>query len=137
MRFLSMIRINEAAGQVPGEQLMQDMGKLIEEMTREGTLVHTAGLRPTAEGRRVRLHKGQLSMVDGPFTETHEVIGGFAIIEAPSMQVAIELTKRFLRVHGDGWELECEVRQLDGPEFGSGTCAGVNQTPAMASSERR
>ena len=118
MRFLSMIRINEKSGQVPSEQLMHDMGKLIEEMTREGVLVRTAGLRPTAEGARVRLRRGQLSTVDGPFTETKEVIGGFAILEAESMQKAIELTKRFLRVHGDEWDIECEVRQLDGPEVG-------------------
>ena len=119
MRFLSMIRVNERAGQVPSEQLTSDMGKLIEEMTRAGTLVHTAGLRPTAEGRRIRLRKGQLSTVDGPFTETKEVIGGFAIVEAPSMEAATELTKRFLLIHGDAWEIECEVRQIDGPEFGS------------------
>jgi hypothetical protein len=56
--------------------------------------------------------------VDGPFVETKEVIGGFAILEAPSMDAAIEQTTRFLRVHGDGWDIECEVRQLDGPEFG-------------------
>ena len=118
MRFLSMIRISEKGGQVPSEQLMHDMGKLIDEMTREGVLVRTAGLRPTAEGTRVRLRQGQLSTVDGPFIETKEVVGGFAILEAESMQKAIELTKRFLRVHGDEWDIECEVRQLDGPEFG-------------------
>lgn len=119
MRFLSMIRIDERTGQVPSEQLMRDMGALIDEMTREGVLVLTAGLRPTAEGRRVRLHNGQLSTVDGPFTETKEVIGGFAILEAPSLEAAVALTKRFLRVHGDEWELECEVRQLEGPDFGA------------------
>ena len=119
MRFLSMIRIDENSGQVPSEQLMRDMGKLMDEMTREGVLVRTAGLRPTAEGKRVRLRKGQLSTVDGPFTETKEVIGGFAILEAESMPAAIELTRRFLLVHGDGWDIECEVRPLDGPEFGS------------------
>ena len=119
MRFLSMIRVNENGGQVPDEQLMHDMGKLIDEMTREGVLVRTAGLRPTAEGARVRLRKGKLSTVDGPFTETKEVIGGFAIIEAGSMKEAIEHTRRFLQVHGDTWEIECEVRQLDGPELGS------------------
>lgn len=81
MRYLSMIRINEKRGQAPSEQLMQDMGKLIEEMTRSGALISTAGLRPTSEGVR-------------------------------------ELTRRFLRVHGNEWDLECEVRQLDGPEFG-------------------
>ena len=119
MRFLSMIRVNESAGQVPSEQLMHEMGTLIDEMTRAGSLIRTAGLRPTKEGRRVRLHKGQLSTVDGPFTETKEVIGGFAMLEAPSMEAATELTKRFLRIHGDAWEIECEVRQLDGPEFGN------------------
>jgi hypothetical protein len=120
MRFLSMIRVDENSGQVPSEQLMHDMGKLMDEMTREGVLVRTAGLRRTAEGKRVRLRKGgQLSTVDGPFTETKEVIGGFAILEAESMAAAIELTKRFLLVHGDAWDIECEVRQLAGPEFGS------------------
>ena len=121
MRFLSMIRINENSGQVPSEQLMQDMGKLIDEMTREGTLVRTAGLHPTREGTRVRLQGGQLSTTDGPFTETKEVIGGFAILEAKSMQEALELTKRFLKIHGDGWDIECELRQMDGPELGAST----------------
>lgn len=118
MRFLSMIRIDEKRGQAPSEQLMQDMGKLMEEMTRSGALVSTAGLRPTAEGVRVRLRAGKLSTTDGPFAESKEVIGGYAVLEARSMQEAVELTKRFLRVHGDEWDIECEVRQLDGPEFG-------------------
>jgi len=121
MRFLSMIRIDENSGRVPSEQLMTDMGKLIEEMTRQGTLIQTAGLRPTKEGVRVRLRNGKLSTVDGPFAETKEVIGGFAILEAASMPEAIELTKRFLRIHGDEWDIECEVRQLDGPDFGAAT----------------
>ena len=118
MRFLSMIRVDENSGQLPSEQLMHDMGKLIEEMTRAGTLISTAGLRPTAEGVRVRLRNGKLSMTDGPFAESKEVIGGFAILEASSMKEAVELTKRFLKVHGNEWDIECEVRQLDGPEFG-------------------
>ena len=118
MRFLSMIRIEENTGQVPSEQLMSDMGKLIEELTRTGQLVSTAGLRPTSEGARVRLHRGgKLSVKDGPFTETKEVIGGYAILEAKSKDEAIELTRRFLKVHGPEWDIECEVRQLDGPEF--------------------
>jgi hypothetical protein len=119
MRFMSMIRIQENTGQVPSEQLMNDMGKLIGELTATGQLVSTAGLRPTAEGVRVRLRRGALSTVDGPFTETREVIGGYAILEAGSKEEAVELTRRFLKVHGDEWDIECEVRQLDGPEFGS------------------
>jgi len=118
MRFLSMIRIEEKEGQVPSERLMNDMGKLIEEMTRDGSLVRTAGLRPTKEGKRMRWNRGALSTVDGPFVETKEVIGGFAILEAKSMSEALALTKRFLEIHGDEWNLECEVRQIEGPEFG-------------------
>ena len=119
MRFLSMIRIDENSGLVPSDELMQNMGKLIEEMTREGKLIRTAGLRPTAEGVRVRLRRGKLSSVDGPFTETKEVIGGFAILEAGSKEEAIELTRRFLKIHGDTWDIDCEVRQIEGPEFGT------------------
>jgi hypothetical protein len=113
MKFLSMVRINENAGVPISEKLMQDMGKLMEEMTRSGKLVSTAGLRPTKEGVRVRQDHGKQSVTDGPFVETKEVIGGFAVLEAKDMAEAIELTKRFLRVHGDEWNIECEVRQME------------------------
>ena len=93
MRFLSMIRVDERAGQVPSDQLMQDMGKLMDEMTRAGVLVRTAGLRPSAEGRRVRLRKGQISTIDGPFSETKEVIGGFFLIEEPNLEAAMATSK--------------------------------------------
>ena len=53
------------------------------------------------------------------FTETKEVVGGFAILEAGSLQQAIELTRRFLKIHGDTWDIECEVRPLVGPDFGA------------------
>ena len=119
MRYLSLIRADEKRGLAPSEQLMQDMGKLIEEMTADGTLVRTAGLRPTREGFRVRNRRGKLSVLDGPFTESKEVIGGYAVLEAKSKEHAVELTKRFLEVHGDEWDIECEVRALDGPEFGA------------------
>ena len=119
MRFLSMIRVQENTGQVPNEQLMSDMGRLMDELTRTGQLVSTAGLRPTAEGVRVRLARGGgITVADGPFTETKEVIGGFALLDARSKEEAVELTRRFLAVHGPEWEVECEVRQLDGPDFG-------------------
>ena len=113
MRFLSMIRLNENRGLKPSEQLMADMGQLIDEMTKAGTLLETAGLRPTAEGARVRLTHGNLTLRDGPFTESKEIIGGYAMLQADSMDEAIECTKRFLRVHGDEWDIECEVRQVD------------------------
>ena len=120
MRFLSMIRIEEKEGQAPSERLMNEMGKLIEEMTRDGSLVRTAGLRPTKECKRMRWNRGALSTIDGPFTETKEVIGGFAILEARSMTEALVLTRRFLEIHGDEWDLTCEVRQIEGQELGSG-----------------
>jgi len=108
-----MIRFNENGSRRPDERLMNDMGKLIEEMTAEGILIDTAGLRPTAEGKRLRLSGGRISQVDGPFTETKEMIGGFAIFEAASMDEALRATRRFLDVHGAGWELECEVRLME------------------------
>lgn len=117
MRFLSMVRVAENTGQVPSERLMNEMGKLIQEMTAAGVLLDTAGLQPTAKGVRVRLRDGKLSTVDGPFTETKEVIGGYAILKADSMDEAVELTRRFLLVHGDEWNLDCEVRQLEEPDF--------------------
>ena len=86
MRFLSMIRIEEDPGQVPSEQLMSDMGKLIEELTRTGRLTSAAGLQPTSKRARVRLRRSKLSTIDGPFAETKEVIGGYAILEAESKE---------------------------------------------------
>ena len=118
MRYLSMIRVDEKLGVVPSEKLLSDMGKLVQEMTRAGKLVLTGGLRPTAEGKRVHLAKGgNLTTTDGPFAETKEVIGGFAILEAGSMDEALELTRRFLKVHGPEWEVTCEVRQMEGGDF--------------------
>jgi hypothetical protein len=112
MRFLSIVRIDENSGLQPSPKLMADMGKLMEELTREGKLIDTAGLMPTAEGTRIRLSGGKLSMVDGPFTEAKEVIGGYALLETASKEEAIEIARRFLKVHGEEWNVECEVRQL-------------------------
>ena len=118
MRYLSMIRVSETTGQKPSERLMEEMGKLIEELVGEGKLIRTAGLRPSAEGFRMRSRHGTISTTDGPFTESKEVIGGYAVMEADSKEEILELTRRFLAVHGDEWDLECEVRPLDGEEFG-------------------
>ena len=113
MRFLSMVRVQENNGQCgPSERLMADMGKLIEEMTAKGILIETAGLRPSSEGVRLRNNHGKLSRTDGPFTEAREVVGGYAILEAGSLAEAVEATNRFLEVHGDEWNVECELRPL-------------------------
>lgn len=117
MRFLSMIRVNENSGLAPSEQLMNDMGELMKEMSEAGVLLDTAGLRPTAEGVRIRLRHGKLSVTDGPFTESKEIIGGYAMIQAATREEAIDWTSRFLKVHGDEWDIECEVRQVEEPGF--------------------
>ncbi|MGH7657377.1 MAG: YciI family protein, partial [Gemmatimonadales bacterium] len=90
MQFLSLIRTAENTGQKPSERLMNEMGKLMDDLTRNGSLVATAGLRPTAEGVRVRSNRGNLTKTDGPFTETKEVIGGYALLKADSMDEALE-----------------------------------------------
>jgi hypothetical protein len=112
MRFLCVYKPSKGEGGPPTQAEMAAMGKLIEDMTREGVLVSTEGCQPSAKGARVRLSGGKISVTDGPFVETKELIGGFAILETKSKEEAIELTKRFLRVAGDG---ETEVRQLHEP----------------------
>ena len=119
MRFLSLIRVPENTGKEPSERLMSEMGTLMDEMTKAGKLLDTAGLAPTAKGKRVSLRSGRISIVDGPFTETKEVVGGYAMLDAASLDEAIELTRRFVALHvADGWEIDCEVRQLQEADFG-------------------
>jgi len=119
MRFLSLVRVEENTGKQPSERLMTEMGKLMTEMTEAGKLLDTAGLAPTAASKRVRLRAGRISVVDGPFTETKEVVGGYAMLDAASLDEAIALTERFVELHiADGWELECEVRQVMEADFG-------------------
>jgi hypothetical protein len=109
MRFLCLYKPAKEEGAPPTQQEMAAMGQLIEEMTRAGVLLSTEGCQPSAKGARVRLSEGKVTVKDGPFTEAKELIGGFAIIEVKSKEEAIELTKRFLDVAGDG---ESEIRQL-------------------------
>jgi hypothetical protein len=108
MRFLSIYK-HEERTIPPTAAEMETMGKLIEEGMKAGWLVATEGCLPSALGSRVRRSNGKLSVTDGPFTEAKEVVGGFAILKANSKKEAIELTRRFLNVAGDG---ECELRQL-------------------------
>jgi hypothetical protein len=93
----------------PTEEHMAAMGKLIADMAKDGTLIATDGLQSSSKGARVRRSGGKTTVIDGPFTETKEVVGGFAIVEARSKEHAIELAKRFLEVVGEG---ESEVRLM-------------------------
>ena len=110
MKFLCVYKAAE--GVAPSQQHMEDMGKLIGEMTAAGMLLGTEGCLPSALGARVRRANGRITVTDGPFTESKEVIGGFALIKVKSKDEAMQWTRRFLDVAGDG---ECEIRQLNEP----------------------
>ena len=85
------------------------MGKLIEKMTKAGVLLATEGCQPSSKGARVRVSGGKAKVTDGPFTETKELVAGFAMIQVKSKAEAIEWTRRFLKVAGDG---ESEIRLM-------------------------
>lgn len=112
-RYLSLIRVDENDNPGgPSDALMQRMGELIEEMTKAGVLLDTAGLTPSAQGSRVHYEGGQISVTDGPFTETKEVIGGYALMQAKDKAEALEWTQRFLRIHEPEWTVTCELREV-------------------------
>jgi hypothetical protein len=111
MRFLSIYKTAERTTP-PTPEEMAAMGKLIEEGMKAGWLLATEGCLPTALGARVRRSNGKLTVTDGPFTESKELVGGFAILKANSKEEAIELARQFLQVAGEG---ECELRQLYEP----------------------
>ncbi len=115
MRYLMLIRIDPATAPTvgPDPSLEEDMGNLIEEMTKAGVLLDTNGLRPLEEGTRVRLAEGKTTVVDGPFTESKEIIGGYLLLQTRSQEEAVEWASRFLRLHGPKWTMELEIRALD------------------------
>jgi len=119
MRFMTIFKPasfkDMEAGVPPSPEHMAAMGQLIGELAQSGVLLLTDGLQKSAKGARVKQTDGKITVTDGPFTEAKELIGGFAIFELKSKEEAIELTKRFLSVAGDG---EVEIRQMqDRPAF--------------------
>jgi hypothetical protein len=86
----------------PSKEYMDQMNKLIEDSMKSGELVATGGLTPLQHGARVVQTSGKVTITDGPYIESTEIIGGFAILEVPSKEAAIESSKRFLKVAGDG-----------------------------------
>ena len=119
MRFLSIYKTVER-NSPPSQEEMTTMGKLIEEGMKKGWLLGTEGCLPSALGARVRKSGGNITVTDGPFTESKELVGGFAILNANSKEEAVELARQFLEVAGEG---ECELRQL---YDGAGPCAEVD-----------
>jgi len=103
----------------PPQELMEAIARLSAQETKEGKLVASGGLAPTAMSSRVRLSAGRLAVLDGPFTEAKEVVGGYAVMEFNSREAAVESAVEFMELHKKhwpGWEGETEVRQILGPD---------------------
>jgi hypothetical protein len=118
MRFMMMVNHPENLGPPP-PGFVEEMVRIAEEASKSGALVFSGGLAPTARSTRVRLSGGKINAIDGPFTETKEIVGGFAIFEFKSKEEAIESARSFMELHKKfwpGWEGETQVRQIVGPE---------------------
>ena len=118
MKFMMIVKHKEGYG-FPPKELMDAIAKLSEESVNAGTMLGSGGLHPTATGARVLLSNGKVSVVDGPFTEAKEIIGGYAQFELKSKEEAVQSAVKFMELHKKhwpGWEGETEVRQMYGPE---------------------
>jgi hypothetical protein len=118
MKFMMLVKHAENQGPPPKE-LMDAIAILSEEAAKDGTMLGSGGLAPTTQSTRIRVSKGQLTVIDGPFTEAKEVIGGYAQFELKSKEEAIKGATRFMELHKKhwpGWEGETEIRQIFGPE---------------------
>lgn len=122
MKYLTFIRHAESYREAgPPAALMEAMGTFVEESLKNGTLVDTGGLRPSKDGVRVRLANGRITVKDGPFTESKEVIGGWAILDVESKEEATRIATEFMELHRRHWpgfEGESEVRPMFEPGTG-------------------
>ncbi|QPP09782.1 transcriptional regulator [Streptomyces bathyalis] len=114
-RYLTMIRIDEqnAPTDDPGPEFQERMNALLEEITKAGVMLDTAGLTPTSESTRLTWSGGRVSYTDGPFTESKEVVGGYSLIQAKDKAEAMEWARRFLEIHPAHWEVTAEVREIE------------------------
>ena len=117
MKYLMLIKHTESHRKQPIPQgLMDAMGEFVAEGFKSGVLKDTAGLKPTADAFRIRQSGGTLHVTDGPFAETKEVVGGFAMIEVKSHDEARDVARQFMELHRVHWpefEGECEARPLE------------------------
>lgn len=122
MRYLCFIRHSEKhREQGPPAALMQAMGEFVQRSMKDGTLVDTGGLLPSKDGVLIRLEGGKIQVTDGPFTETKEVIGGWAILEAKTKADAVRIGTEFMELHRKHWPEfvgESEVRPMFAPGDG-------------------
>ena len=117
MKFMTMVSSAETNGPPP-PALMAAIFQLGEEAAKKGVLVQQGGLHRSERGARVRIRKGKLIVTDGPFSESKEIVGGFAVYGVASKEECIEWTKRFMELHREhwpGWEGEAELRQIYEP----------------------
>jgi hypothetical protein len=115
MRYLGLLKADKdsEAGTPPSPELLERMGHFIAEISKAGVMVDTNGLKPSKFGCRVKLADGKVTVTDGPFAESKELVASYAIFETPTMKEAVHWTTRFLQVLGRG---ECEIRPIYGPE---------------------
>jgi hypothetical protein len=122
MKYLTFIRHAESYRQSgPPAALMEAMGNFVEKSFKDGTLVDTGGLLPSKEGVRVRLANGRITVTDGPFTETKEIIGGWAILQTDSRAEAVRIATEFMELHRQHWpefDGESELRPMFDPGMG-------------------
>jgi hypothetical protein len=123
MRVMLMIKGDPQPGAAPSEELLTAMGRYNDELKQAGVLVDLAGLLPSVMGRRVKLSGGDRTVIDGPFTESKQLIAGYWILQVQSMDEAVEWAERFpfeawSRIYpGEyGAEVEIEIRQVFEPE---------------------
>jgi len=121
MKFLCIYKPAKPEGAPPTPEDMEKMGAYIEKCIKSGVLIATEGCLPSALGAKVRRTDGKFTVTDGPFVEAKEVVGGFALINANSKEHAIEITREFMNVAGDG---EVEVRQVYEVTDSGGPCVG-------------
>jgi len=117
MKFMMIVKHKEGQG-FPPKELMDAIANKAAEAAKDGSMLGSGGLLPTASGASVRLSGGKISVVDGPFAEAKEVIGGYAQFEVGSKQEAIQGAVEFMELHKKywpGWEGETEVRQMMEP----------------------
>lgn len=118
MRFMILVKASAQteAGVMPDDALVARMMGYHEELARAGVLLDASGLRPSRDGWRIRYGHGAPTLVDGPFTETGELVAGYTLIEVHSREEALEWTRRYPNPAGEGAEVEIEVRPLYAPE---------------------
>ena len=114
MRFMIIVRATKEseAGVMQEEKLIADMAKYHEELAKAGALLDASGLQPSSKGWRIQYSGGKRTVIDGPFTESKELIAGYTLIQVKSREEAIDWTKRFPNAANDGKAGEIEVRQL-------------------------